>query len=285
MRTNTPRSARLARTPLVARFTTTAWLIGVIAVIVLASGYSALVSRAHADVVSPGPTLADAWLETLPQLAEPVSWSHAYGLLAEDRPQFQQERRYLIEELTTLLMSARGSGNTTYSQTIAAWRDTLRGLEGQPLRSPERLDLPKFGANLREAPLLSRVVLWGACEIPRWVEVWGLQGVTRAKWQPNMRIDTLADDLNPRTFTLIDYVHLITPQGKVLRRGIAGWNHEETPLAPGSRVIIELPNRQGLVGALPFPGTTHELDIINQRLPGVLAAQLPGDQCTQWQAP
>lgn len=289
MRTNTHRTGCLARAPFAAHFAATAFLMGITAVIALATGHGALMPRAQADVAiatnaPPGPTLADAWLETLPQLAEPISWSHAYGLLTSDQPHLEQERRYLIEELNTLLVSARVSGNTRYSQTIAAWQDTLRGLEDQPIRSPERLDLPKLGADLRKAPLLSHVVHWGACTIPNWVEVWGLQGVTRVAWQPNMRIDTLADDLNPRAFTLIDHIHLITPQGEVLRRGIAAWNHEETPLAPGSRVIIELPNRQGLVGALPFPGTTHELDIINQRLPGVLAAQLPGDQCTQWQA-
>ena len=297
MRTHTRRSACLARTPLATRLTTMAWLtkmvwltrmawlIGVVAVIAVTTGYGALASRAHADMVSPGPTLADAWLETLPQLTEPVSWSHAYGLLANDQQRLEQERRYLVEELTTLLISAQVAGNTAYSQTLTAWRDALRSWEGQPLRSPERLDLPKLGANLRNAPLLSRVVHWGACEIPAWVEVWGLAGVTRVKWQPNMHIDTLTEHLIPQAFTSVDYVRLITPQGQVLHRGIAAWNHEETPLAPGSRMIVELPNRQGLTGALPLPGTTHELDIINQRLPGVLAAQLPGDQCTQWQAP
>lgn len=289
MRTKPHRTGCLARAPFAARFTATVLLMGITAIITLAIGHGALIARAQADVAvansAPlGPTLADAWLETLPQLAEPISWSHAYGLLTADQPHLEQERRYLIEELNTLLVSARVSGNTRYSQAIAAWQDTLRGLEGQPIRSPERLDLPKLGVDLRKAPLLSRVEHWGACTIPAWVEVWGLQGVTRVAWQPNMSLATLANAINPRAFTLIDDIHLITPQGKVLRRGIAAWNNQQTPLAPGSRIVIELPNQQGLVGALPFPGTTHELDIINQRLPGVLAAQLPGDQCTQWQA-
>ncbi|WP_237673923.1 hypothetical protein [Vreelandella profundi] len=277
MRITTYRSNCWAYVSLTKRLFTTALLAGSVLLT------TAAISRA--DTVAPAaPTLADAWLETLPQLTEPVSWSHAYALLAAHQERFQQERRYLVEELNTLIISAQAAGNTLYRQTIAAWRDTLRSLEGQPLRSPERLDLLKLGTNLREAPLLDRVIHWGACEIPTWVEVWGLQGVTRTAWQPGMTLDTLAHGLNARAFTSIDYVHLVTPQAEVIRRGIAAWNHEDTPLAPGSRIAIELPTRQGLMGALPFPGTTHELDIINQRLPGVLAAQLPGDQCTQWQA-
>ncbi|MEH6641253.1 hypothetical protein [Vreelandella glaciei] len=283
MRTITTRSGFMARISPAVRFAATVLLVSAASFSVMLKSHSTLLPQAHADTAFSELTLADAWLETLPQLAEPVSWSHAYGLLAKDQQHFQQERRYLIEELNTLIISTQVAGNISYRQALVAWQEALRGLEHQPLRSPERLDLPKLGANLREAPLLSRVVNWGACEIPTWVEVWGLQGVTRTAWQPGMTLDTLIHDLTPRDFTSIDYVHLITPQGEVIHRGIAAWNHEETPLAPGSRIAIELPNRQGLRGALPFPGITHELDIINQRLPGVLAAQLPGDQCSQWQ--
>lgn len=279
MRTTTIRSGLLARLSLAALSITallpsTALLI---AVGITAAGFS---PRAHAAA----PSLADAWLETLPTLTAPVSWSHAYGLLSTDLPRQRQEHRYLVEELNTLMVSSRMAGNAKYTQAITAWRDTLLGTADAALRSPKRLDLPYLGANLREAPLLDRMAYWGACEIPNWVEVWALHGVTRMPWQPNMTLDTLKNQAPPDAFSSIDYIHLVTPQADVLHRGIAAWNHENTPLAPGSRVLVELPNRQGLAGALPFPGTTHELDIINQRLPGVLAAQLPGDQCTQWHA-
>ncbi|UYF99280.1 MULTISPECIES: capsule biosynthesis GfcC family protein [unclassified Halomonas] len=230
-------------------------------------------------------TLADAWLETLSQQATPISWSHAYALLLPDQQRYPQQRRYLIEELGTLVISAQVTGNTIYAQALLKWQEALRSLENGAMRSPQRLDLLALGTNLREAPLLENVAYWGVCDTPDWVEVWGLQGVSRTAWRPNMTIDDVKKALPEQTFNNIDHASLITPQGNVLRRGVAAWNHETTPLAPGSRLLIALPSRQGLMGALPFPGTTEEPDIINQRLPGVLAAQLPGDQCTQWHAP
>ncbi|MFI0474456.1 capsule biosynthesis GfcC family protein [Halomonas sp. HMF6819] len=230
-------------------------------------------------------TLADAWLETLSQQATPISWSHAYALLLPDQQRQPQQRRYLTEELGTLVISAQVTGNTIYAQALLKWQEALRSLENEAVRSPQRLDLLALGTHLREAPLLGNVAYWGVCDIPDWVEVWGLQGVSRAAWRPNMTIDDVKKALPEHAFKNVDHAYLITPQGNVLRRGIAAWNHEATPLAPGSRLLIELPNRQGLMGAFAFPGTTEEPDIINQRLPGVLAAQLPGDQCTQWHAP
>ena len=238
-----------------------------------------------ASTAAPAPTLADAWLETLPTLAAPVNWSYAFGLLKSDTERLAQLRHYLIEELNTLAVSARVAGNERNVATLRAWQAALARLEGQPLRSPQRMDLLAFGATLREAPLLRNVAYWGACEPPAWVEVWGRQGVARQPWQPGSSLSSLMAQSASGTFEGIDAVQVITPQGRVLRRGVAAWNAQPTPLAPGSRVVIELPNRQGLSGALPFPGITHELDMVHQRLPNVLAAQLPGEQCNQWQAP
>ncbi|XUO83164.1 capsule biosynthesis GfcC family protein [Halomonas sp. KM007] len=238
-----------------------------------------------AATVPPAPTLADAWLETLPTLAAPVNWSYAFGLLKSDTERLTQSRHYLIEELNTLAVSARVAGNERNEATLRAWQTALARLDGQPLRSPQRMDLLAFGATLRQAPLLSNVAYWGACEPPAWIEVWGREGVMRPPWQPGSSLKSLMAHRASGTFEGVDAIHVITPQGRVLRRGVAAWNAQPTPLAPGSRVVIELPNRQGLSGALPFPGTTHELDIVNQRLPHVLAAQLPGEQCNQWQAP
>ncbi len=69
---------------------------------------------------------------------------------------------------------------------------------------------------------------------------------------------------------------LITPSGEQHPRGIASWNHQATPLTPGSRVMLKLPANLGDTGGIR--------ELINERLPTYLATRLPGEECTVHEA-
>lgn len=231
------------------------------------------------------PTLADAWLTWQEARALAVNWQHAYALRRDTAADLAERRRRLIAELGTLGVSARVAGDDHRVAALQAWRDRLAQWDDDRARTPGRHDLPWLGANLRHNPPLSRYVQFGVCEVPAWVEVWSLDGVSRLAWRSGLSLNDVLAGLSGPAARDTDYAVVVSPVGETFRRGVAAWNHQSTPLVPGSRVMLELPTRQGLRAALPFPGTTHEADLINDRLPRLLATRLPGDDCTLTRTP
>ena len=230
--------------------------------------------------------LSDGWLDSLSS-APAVAWSHAFALRQDTAATLEGKRRRLVAELDTLIMRARLGGNGAGRVSgLTAWRQRLAEGESLPARTPGRFDLPWLGAHLRQDPPLAEIALWGSCEPPAWVEIWHLGGVTRLPWRAGMALDgaleRLARDADGEVSASVDYAWLITPTGERHRRGIAAWNTQATPLAPGSRVMLELPGPQGLSSALPLSAPQAAGRLINQRLPDYLATRLPGDDCTTW---
>src|SRR5690554_5829852 len=224
-------------------------------------------------------TLAEAWLAQLERENGPIAWSHSVALHRDSAARLPERRARLVEELTTLVISARVAGNVSLAEGLAAWAAALEDDDPVAARTPGRFDLPWLGANLRQDPPLAALVHWGSCAVPDWVEVWGVSGVERRPWRPGLDLAALLGDLPPAATQRADHAAVISPLGDIQRLGIAAWNRETTSLAPGSRVMVLLPGPQGLRGALPFPGTTLESDLINERLPAYLATRLPGEEC------
>ncbi|MDR5893277.1 capsule biosynthesis GfcC family protein [Halomonas mongoliensis] len=237
-------------------------------------------SAAQAQVPAPPSTLAEAWMAQLERENAPVAWSHSVALRRDSAARLPERRARLVEELTTLVVSARVAGKAPLAAGLSAWAETLAADDPLAGRTPGRFDLPWLGANLRHDPPLAALADWGLCAVPDWVEVWSLAGVTRLPWRPGLSLTQLMSELPRDARARADHAAVIDPLGQVRRLGIAAWNREESSLAPGSRVMVQLPGAQGLSGALPFPGTTVESDLINERLPAYLATRLPSDDCT-----
>ncbi|MCL7939474.1 capsule biosynthesis GfcC family protein [Halomonas sp. ATCH28] len=242
------------------------------------------ISQANAQTASSS-TLADAWLQWQQANPAPVAWQYAFALRHDTAADLRNRRRQLIAELRTLTVSSRVAGRSDRVAALTVWRERLASWDDDQTRTPGRMDLPWLGANLRHNPPLSRIVHLGVCDTPGWVEVWSLDGVTRLDWVPDLTMDDVLDALSQEAAQDADHAAIVSPNGDITRRGVAAWNHETSPLVPGSRVMLELPTRQGLRAALPFPGTTHEADLINTRLPALLATRLPGDDCTMTRTP
>lgn len=237
------------------------------------------VSPALAQTPTDPNSLAEAWLAGLEADNTPVIWSHSVALRHETAAGLPAHRTRLVEELNTLVISARVAGNTPLASGLARWVEALGADDPQLARTPGRFDLPWLGANLRQDVPLTTLAHWGICEVPDWVEVWSLSGVERMRWWPGLDLAALIAELPSTATQRADRAAVIGPFGQVRQWGIAAWNRETAPLAPGSRVMVQLPSRQGLRDALPFPGTTVESELINERLPGYLATRLPGDEC------
>lgn len=225
------------------------------------------------------PKLSDAWLSRLPS-SPAVAWSHAFALHRDTAAQVDAQRRRLLGELETLIMSAQFDGSVQQVAGLSAWRERLAEDASLPARTPGRFDLPWLGAHLRQDPPLTSIALWGSCQPPAWVEIWHLAGVSRLPWQEGMTLDDALDRLSltqqARTANAsADTAWLITPMGKKYRRGIAAWNAQVTPLVSGSRVMLELPDTHASTSLAAG-------ELINQRLPDYLATRLPGDDCTTW---
>lgn len=253
------------------------------------TGLALAVSTAHAQTPAIPTSLAEAWLAVLQAENTSVTWSHSVALRQATAVRLPAQRARLVEELNTLVISARVAGNAPLAAALADWAEALK--EDDPLmaRTPGRFDLPWLGANLRHDPPLDTLAHWGLCEVPSWLEVWTLAGVERLPWQPGLDLTALVGGLPAAATQRADHAVVIDPIGGVSRLGIAAWNQESTVLAPGSRVMVQLPGAQGLRGALPgaslfpgasfFPGTDVESGLINERLPEYLATRLPGEAC------
>ncbi|QTF91429.1 capsule biosynthesis GfcC family protein, partial [Halomonas sp. BM-2019] len=234
---------------------------------------------------APQMTLGDAWLIWQQAYAGVVPWQHAVALRHDTAATLERERRFLAHTLGSLVIGARVAGDDRRQAGLQAWQTALAGWDPAAARTPGRFDLPWLGANRRHNPPLASLVHYGVCAPPAWVEVWSLDGVRRLEWSAARQLDDLLAALSPQAARDADWAAVVTPDGRISRRGVAAWNHQATPLVPGSRVLLELPGERGLRAASPFPGTQGERELINDRLPALLATRLPGDACTLTRTP
>ncbi|WP_416137228.1 capsule biosynthesis GfcC family protein [Halomonas sp. HK25] len=230
-------------------------------------------------------TLGDAWLAWQQAYPGVVPWQHAVALRHDTASTLDRERRFLANTLATLGVSARVAGDARRAAGLQAWQATLAAWDPAASRTPGRFDLPWLGAHRRDNPPLASLVHYGVCEPPAWVEVWSLDGVRRLAWSAAQNLDELLAALSPQAARDADWAAVVAPDGRISRRGVAAWNHQPTPLVPGSRVLLELPGERGLRAASPFPGTRGERELVNDRLPALLATRLPGDACPLTRTP
>lgn len=233
-------------------------------------------------LAQPSVSLVDAWVASLNQQLTLASWSHAVVLRQSTLETLPSRQARLQAELDTLVASARLSGDGELAQGLSEWRARVADANLDESRTPGRHDLPWIAADLRRNLSLSEVTHRGLCEPPPWVEVWHYRGISRLDWQPGMTLPTLLAALPDDARQGAVSAMVITPVGESHSRGVASWNREATPLAAGSRVMLTLPEDQGLRAAMPFPGTVEEAGWVNERLPTFLATRLPADNCTLW---
>lgn len=235
---------------------------------------------AQAQPATPPPTLVEAWLawqeERQTKDQPPFDWAYSFALRTGDAAELKGQQLRLTAELEALAAVVAASGEPRTVQGLAAWGQAVAGQDALPARSPESLGLPELASDLRHNPAIAGITLLGTCAPPTWIEAWTRLGVERLAWQPGMMLDDALAALPDGAVRDIDSAVVISPQGERHERGIAAWNHQTAPLAPGARVVVQLPER-GL-------GDTREGEVINRELAAWLATRLPGEECVLWEA-
>ncbi|MCE8014822.1 hypothetical protein HOP62_01885 [Halomonas sp. MCCC 1A17488] len=222
-------------------------------------------------------TLLEAWLAWQAEQPEPLDWAYSFALRNSDAATLAGLRRELLAEVAALGDALALMGDARQASRLQAWHQALRELPIDAARSPERFDLPWLAASLRRNLPTARLAHLGSCEPPGWVELWHAAGVTRLTWQPGMTTADAVAQLPAAGRDELDQAALISPLGTATTLGVARWNRESAPLAPGARLVLLLP-RHGL-------GGTQEGSLVNQLLVRFLATRLPGDACTLWPTP
>ena len=229
-----------------------------------------MVGLTAATEARPADTLVDAWVAWQGEQAEPIHWGYSFALRGRDAERLGQQRDRLIAELQMVRRSTQAAGQPA-AEGFAQWIEALVAMDPLVARSPERLDLPWLAGDLRRSPATERLRHMGHCQPPDWIELWSPDGTRRIAWEPDTTLTGLLAAV-PRSATRgIDHAAVVTPLGEVHEFGVAAWNREDTALAPGSRILLLLPD-SGLGGTL-------EGSLINERLPRFLATRLPGDDC------
>ncbi len=209
-----------------------------------------------------GTTLAEAWVEWQTQHDHPVDWGYGFALRRGDSGRFTDDVESLLERLAPIAPELPG---------LAAWRDELQRLASDTqARSPERLDLPHLASDLRRNPRLESLVHMGHCEVPNWVEVWSSQGVSRLTWVAGQASDGVLARLPNAQWRGVDHLFVASPIGRVTRLGIAPWNHQSMPIAPGSRLVLLDPRHLE---------SRQQAEALQADLANFLTTRLPGEIC------
>ncbi|MEQ6888264.1 capsule biosynthesis GfcC family protein [Halomonas sp. CS7] len=244
----------------------------------LAALLASLPLVAQAQPATEPPTLVEAWLawqeERQANGQPPFDWAYSYALRASDGARLEARQTRLVAELEGLAAVVTAHGDRQSASGLAGWAQALEAQDALPARSPEALGLPELASDLRQNPAMAAITLLGTCAPPPWIEAWTRDGVKRLAWQPGMTLDDAFAALPDGAVRDIDTAVMITPLGEQHELGIAAWNHQDAPLPPGARVVVQLPER-GL-------GGTREGEVINRELAAWLGTRLPGDDCVLW---
>ncbi|WP_146218734.1 hypothetical protein [Halomonas sp. LBP4] len=210
------------------------------------------------------PRLSEHWLSRGSQPDHPA---FAYYLRRDHLEPHRRQALRLREELVTLANRMKLDGQPSVANALTDWQTSVDALYRQGSRTPARADLTALLASPRHDPRLSTLAAVGQCEPPDWVELWTFGGVTRRPWSPGLTLPQALRDQPDGHWRAAAEAWVVGPQSPPRRLGIAAWNAESSPLVPGSRVALLLPDE------------SLEADWVNRTLPEFLATRLPGDAC------
>jgi hypothetical protein len=235
---------------------------------------SASLAPASAAQPAEPATLIDAWVGWQQQrraAEQPaLDWAYSFALRRTDARELTRKRARLIAEIDGLAPVLAAAGQARWPAALAHWSQRLSDMPAAPARSAEPLGLMSLAGELRRNPPMTDIEHLGTCRLPSWVETWTLTGVQRIDWRSGMTLDSLLERLPNSATQGLDAISVITPRGDMQTLGIAAWNHQDAPLAPGARLAVRLPEY------------SQEAHIINRELASFLAHRLPGDDCTLW---
>ncbi len=190
-----------------------------------------------ADDAKAPTTLIQAWL-AFPRLAT-VAWPYAYIRARDTNASEAARRQALFKEFASLLWRLKDDGYPKLAAAVKAWRRRLRQTHGY--RVPGAWTPAWLMAHPHQNPPLARIQALGACQAPRWVQVWDAAGVRDVPWRAGLKLSHLLDIAPQLRGDRTDEVAVVAPDGHIDHYGIGAWNFADTELIPGTRVVAALP--------------------------------------------
>lgn len=189
--------------------------------------------HAHTAAAAQKSSLIDAWL-ALPHLDQ-VAWPYAFMRARSTDASEMAKRADLFDQFDQLTWRFKKLGYGELAKTVARWKTQLAKTEHY--RLPGDWSPAWLMAHPHQQPPVTRVAAIGYCAVPETVQVWDVGGVHRVDWKPGLHLSGLLRQDSKLTGGRTDEVAVVWPSGHIDHYGVAAWNHADTALTPGTRVV------------------------------------------------
>lgn len=211
-------------------------------------------------------TLSEAVNRQLPELAAPtgIEWPYAFVATQTTRERSRALGERLFFEVRQLAAQARFE-TQLQRDGLASWARVLRR---SPVagRQVGRIDpISLWRTPRRDIPLNDNDRL-GQCQQDNRIQLWSAIGVRHLEWSSGLTLRQALDGL-PDARSNAEHASIITLGGAIFSRGISAWNDQPYTLAPGDRIVVDLPR---ISAATAW---------VNHSLPEWLSLQWPGKGC------
>ena len=196
--------------------------------------------------------------------ANGIEWPHAFVATQQTRDRTRQLGRRLFFELRQL------SSQAVFDDRLPAegLKHWMRIIHRTPVagRQVGRIDpialwrFPRLNIPLTTGDWI------GQCQTETRIQLWSAVGVRQLDWRPGLKLHDAIAGL-PGAQADSEYASVITLGGRITERGISAWNDQPYTLAPGDRVVVNMPR---ISAAAAW---------VNRSLPEWLSLQWPGKKC------
>lgn len=196
--------------------------------------------------------------------ANGIEWPHAFVATQQTRDRTRELGRRLFFELRQLSSQAVFDDRLS-AEGLKHWMRIIgrTPIEGRQVGRIDPIALWRFPR--LDIPLTTGDWI-GQCQTETRIQLWSAVGVRQLDWRPGLTLHDAIAGL-PGAQADSEHASVITLGGRIIVRGISAWNDQPYTLAPGDRVVVNMPR---ISAAAAW---------VNRSLPEWLSLQWPGKEC------
>ncbi|MDH2294212.1 capsule biosynthesis GfcC family protein [Cobetia sp. 1AS1] len=196
--------------------------------------------------------------------ANGIEWPHAFVATQQTRDRTRELGRRLFFELRQLSSQAVFDDRLS-AEGLKHWMRIIgrTSVEGRQVGRIDPIALWRFPR--LDIPLTTGDWI-GQCQTETRIQLWSAVGVRQLDWRPGLTLHDAIAGL-PGAQADSEHASVITLGGRIIVRGISAWNDQPYTLAPGDRVVVNMPR---ISAAAAW---------VNRSLPEWLSLQWPGKEC------
>jgi len=196
--------------------------------------------------------------------ANGIEWPHVFVATQQSRDRTRKLGRRLFFELRQLSSQAVFDDRLS-AEGLKHWMRIIgrTPVEGRQVGRIDPIALWRFPR--LDIPLTTGDWI-GQCQIETRIQLWSAVGVRQLDWRPGLTLHDAIAGL-PGAQADSEHASVIMLGGRIIVRGISAWNDQPYTLAPGDRVVVNMPR---ISAAAAW---------VNRSLPEWLSLQWPGKEC------